>query len=67
MLILFNPSTLGQRPTILILTYNALQLGPFKILAFTKIRSKLTYKGCFAVGLPKILASLPIWDLNQLE
>ena len=42
-------STLKQRPAMLILTYNALQLGPFKTLAFTKIRLKLTYKKYFAV------------------
>jgi len=41
--------TLGQRPAILILTYNALQLGPSKIPAFTGMRLKLTYKGCLAV------------------
>jgi len=49
MLALSTYPTLGQRPAMLILTHNTLRLGPFKILAFTRIRLKLTYKGYLAV------------------
>jgi len=49
MLAFFTHPTLKQRPTIFILTYNALQLDPLKILAFIKVKLNLICKGYFIV------------------